>query len=65
MKVLWEIARYEYRRNVFKKSFILLAVYYTLRTAAAMFHTRNLLSGQPFSARHYMGALIGRPSSRS
>jgi len=33
--------------------------YFALRAVAAMFHAQNLLSGQPFSIRRYVGALVG------
>jgi len=33
---------------------------FVLRMVAAMFHAQNLLSGQPFSVRHYFLALVGR-----
>jgi ABC-2 type transport system permease protein len=31
-----------------------------VRAAAAMFHAQHLLSGQPFSFRRYVGAMLGR-----
>lgn len=31
-----------------------------VRAAAAMFHAQHLLSGQPFSLRRYVGAMLGR-----
>ncbi len=34
--------------------------YFALRAAASMFHAHNLLSGQPFSLKRYLGALVGR-----
>jgi ABC-2 type transport system permease protein len=34
--------------------------YYILRVVAAMFHAQNLLSGQPFSLRRYLGAIAGK-----
>lgn len=38
---------------------LFVTAYYTLRAAANMFHAQNLLSGQPFSLRRYLGALAG------
>ena len=34
------------------------SAYYALSVAAAMFKTQNLLSGQPFSVRRYLQALV-------
>jgi ABC-2 type transport system permease protein len=39
---------------------VFLTAGFALRAAAAMFHTRNLLSGQPFSLRRYLTAVVGR-----
>jgi ABC-2 type transport system permease protein len=39
---------------------LFITAYFTLRAVAAMFHTQNLLSGQSFSLKRYLGALIGR-----
>lgn len=35
--------------------------YLIIRAVAAMFHAQNLLSGQPFSAKRFFRALLGRP----
>jgi ABC-2 type transport system permease protein len=35
------------------------SVYFVLRAVAAMFHAQNLLSGQPFTFKRYIGALMG------
>ena len=37
-----------------------LTAYYALNMVAAMFHAQNLLSGQPFSVRRYLRAMVGR-----
>jgi ABC-2 type transport system permease protein len=37
-----------------------LAAWLALRSAAAMFHAQNLLSGQSFSLRRYASALVGK-----
>ncbi len=34
--------------------------YFALRAVANMFQAQNLLSGQPFSLRRYLGAMVGR-----
>jgi len=39
---------------------LFVTAYFTLRAVADMFHAQNLLSGQPFSVRRYLGALVGR-----
>lgn len=39
---------------------LFVTAYYALQTVAAMFHTQNLLSGQPFSVKRYLHALAGR-----
>ncbi len=36
-----------------------LTAYLVLRAVAAMFHAQNLLSGQPFSLKRYLQALVG------
>lgn len=36
------------------------SAYWITRAVARMFHAQNLLSGQPFSARRYFRALLGR-----
>ena len=38
--------------------FLFASAYYALLVAAAMFKTQNLLSGQPFSVRRYLKALV-------
>jgi ABC-2 type transport system permease protein len=37
-----------------------LTAYFVVRAVARMFHAQHLLSGQPFSARRYFGAILGR-----
>jgi ABC-2 type transport system permease protein len=37
-----------------------VTAYVTLRAVAALFHAQNLLSGQPFSLKRYLRALVGR-----
>ncbi|MFC2029080.1 ABC transporter permease [Chloroflexota bacterium] len=39
---------------------LFISAYYSLRMVAIMFHTQNLLSGQPFSLKRYLNALVGR-----
>lgn len=39
---------------------LFITAYYALRSAAAMFHAQNLLTGQPFLLRQYFGAMVGR-----
>ncbi len=39
---------------------LFITAYLALQMVAAMFHAQNLLSGQPFSVKRYLGALAGR-----
>ena len=39
---------------------MLATAYLIVRAVAAMFHAQNLLSGQPFSAKRFFGALLRR-----
>jgi len=39
---------------------LFITAYFALQMVAAMFHAQNLLSGQPFSVKRYLGALAGR-----
>lgn len=39
---------------------LFITAYFALQMVATMFHAQNLLSGQPFSVRRYLGALAGR-----
>jgi ABC-2 type transport system permease protein len=39
---------------------LFVTAYFVLRIVAAMFNAQNLLSGQPFSAKHYLMALAGQ-----
>lgn len=39
---------------------LFISAYFALQMVAAMFHAQNLLSGQPFSVKRYLGALAGR-----
>ncbi len=39
---------------------LVLTVIVVVRAVARMFHAQNLLSGQPFSAKRFYGALLGR-----
>jgi hypothetical protein len=36
------------------------AAFVIVRSAAGVFHAQMLLSGQPFSARRFLAALMGR-----
>ena len=39
---------------------LLITVYIILRAVASVFRAQHLLSGQPFSAMRFFGALLGR-----
>jgi len=39
---------------------LFITAYFAIQMVAAMFHAQNLLSGQPFSVKRYLGALAGR-----
>ncbi len=41
-------------------SFLVITVYFILRAVARVFRAQYLLSGQPFSVKRYLGALLGR-----
>ena len=41
-------------------SLLLITVYFILRAVARVFRAQYLLSGQPFSVKRYLGALLGR-----
>jgi len=48
---LWQI--------VFSAVLLYVTAYLIFRAVAAMFHAQNLLSGQPFSVKRYLRALVG------
>jgi len=39
---------------------LFVTAYFALQMVAAMFNAQNLLSGQPFTVKRYLGALLGR-----
>lgn len=45
---------------LFSALLLFITAYFALRAVAAMFHTGNLLSGQPFSLKRYLAAMIGK-----
>jgi hypothetical protein len=47
-------------QSILSALLLLFTAYYALRAVADLFHAQNLLSGQPFSIRRYLGAMVGR-----
>jgi ABC-2 type transport system permease protein len=45
---------------VLSAAILFALAYYLMHAVAALFHAQNLLSGQPFSLRRYLAAMIGR-----
>jgi ABC-2 type transport system permease protein len=43
---------------LFSAGLLFVSAYYTLQAVASMFHAQNLLSGQPFSLKRYLRAMV-------